>query len=230
MNDAPYTLHYAPDNASMVVRLALEEIGVPYATRLVDRRAMGQRDPDYLALNPAGKVPVLETPHGAVFETAAILLWLADTHGALAPAPDAAERGETLKWLFFLSNTLHPALRMLFYPSAYAGSDKTDQHRMRAQVRRDILHHLTLIDAHWRQRETPSVLELYTAPMLRWLQLYPTASDTSWFDLTTFSALHRMALGLETRASVAAAQTAEGLGPTPFTAPQIPRPPEGSAL
>lgn len=230
MKNAPYILHYAPDNASMVIRLALEEIGVPYVTRLVDRKTSGQRDPGYLALNPAGKIPVLETPHGALFETAAILLWLADRHGRLAPAPDAPERGETLKWLFFLSNTLHPALRMIFYPDAYAGSDKSDQQRLQTHIRAQISAHLAIIDAHWRHLETPSVLDLYTAPMLRWLQLYPTTSDTRWFDLTTFPALHRMATELETRDSVAAAQSAEGLGPTPFTAPQIPRPPEGSAL
>ena len=84
---APYRLHYAPDNASLVIRLALEDMGLPYETVLVDRTTREQDSAAYRALNPAGLIPVLETPQGPVFETAAILLWLADTHGQLAPAP-----------------------------------------------------------------------------------------------------------------------------------------------
>ena len=51
------TLHYAPDNASLIVRLALEEAGLPYRTVLVDRAANAQRSPAYMALNPAGRIP-----------------------------------------------------------------------------------------------------------------------------------------------------------------------------
>jgi len=55
-------LHYAPDNASLIVRLVLEDLGVPYETVLVNRAAGGQREAPYLALNPNGLIPVLETP------------------------------------------------------------------------------------------------------------------------------------------------------------------------
>ncbi|MCB1329029.1 MAG: glutathione S-transferase N-terminal domain-containing protein, partial [Maritimibacter sp.] len=72
-------LHYAPDNASLIIRIALEELGLPYETRLVDRQAEAQKSPAYLALNPQGLIPVLETPEGPIFETAAILLWLGET-------------------------------------------------------------------------------------------------------------------------------------------------------
>ena len=125
--DTPYRLHYAPDNASLIVRLALEETGVPYTTVLVDRRAQAQRAPDYRALNPYGLISVLETPQGPLFETAAILLWLTETHAALAPQPGTDARGAFLKWLFFISNTLHAELRMLFYPQKYVGPDAAAQ-------------------------------------------------------------------------------------------------------
>ncbi len=111
-----YVLHYAPDNASLIVRLALEHRRIPYRTKLVDRAARGQDAPGYRALNPHGLIPVLETRQGPLFETGAILLWLADTHGGLGPAPHAPDRGDFLKWLFYVSNTLHPALSMMFYP------------------------------------------------------------------------------------------------------------------
>lgn len=230
MNTPPYTLHYAPDNASLIIRLALEELRVPYRTHLVDRRSQAQRAPAHLALNPAGLIPVLETPQGPIFETGAILLWLADRHGGLAPPPHSPDRADMLKWLFYLSNTLHPALRMLFYPATYIGDGTADQNQLRAGTRANILRHLRLLDTHWQPRPTPSLPDLYLAPMLRWLQLYPRDSDRSWFDLASCPALHHMAQQLETRDSTRAAQIAEGLGPTPFTAPHAPRPPEGSAL
>ena len=59
-----YLLHFAPDNASLCIRLALEELRLPYQTALVDRDINAQRSPAYLALNPNGLIPVLETPHG----------------------------------------------------------------------------------------------------------------------------------------------------------------------
>jgi glutathione S-transferase len=130
-----YRLHYAPDNASLVVRLALEELGQPYDTVLVDRAARGHKAPEYRALNPAGLIPVLETPDGPVFETGAILLWLADRHGALAPAPDSPDRGAFLKWLFFTSNTLHAGLRMRFYPAQYAAGDPAAQAVLSAHMK-----------------------------------------------------------------------------------------------
>ncbi|MDW4499609.1 glutathione S-transferase family protein [Sulfitobacter sp. D35] len=225
----PYRLHYAPDNASLVIRLALEELRAPYMTVLVDRSAQGQRTPAYLQLNPNGLIPVLETRDGPMFETAAILLWLADRHGGLAPAPTEPERGALLKWLFFLSNTLHPALRMLFYPARYVGPEPVAHEQLRDTQRGRIAEYLAALDNHWAKAAPPLLLALYLAPMLRWLALYPRGSDTTWFDLGAYPALRVMAESLESRASVAAAQRAEGLGPTPFTAPRQPQPPEGNA-
>ena len=92
-----YVLHYAPDNASLIVRLALEELGVPYRTALVDRSVKAHRGAAYRALNPAGRIPTLETPQGPISETGAILLWLAETHGALLPGAGAWSRPAWLK-------------------------------------------------------------------------------------------------------------------------------------
>jgi glutathione S-transferase len=230
-----YRLHYAPDNASLIVRLALEELRAPYRTVLVDRRARAQKSPGYLALNPAGLIPVLETPEGALFETGAILLWLADRHGALAPAPGDPARAAALKWLFFLSNTLHPALRMIFYPDQYAGADARAQALLRAHMQGEAARHLDVLeqaaDAYpdLFSGTDPTVLGLYLGPALRWAALYP-AGDTAWVDLARWPRLTALAGDLEIRASTRAAIAAEGLGDRPFTAPQHPDPPEGAAL
>ncbi|MCX8224579.1 MAG: glutathione S-transferase, partial [Sulfitobacter sp.] len=129
-----YILHYAPDNASLIIRLALEALGQPYRTVLVDRAASAQTSPAYLALNPHGLIPVLECPDGAIFETGAILLWLTDRHGELGPKVHSPKRADFLKWLFFISNTVHPALRMTFYPEKYAGADARHQAALRSTM------------------------------------------------------------------------------------------------
>lgn len=231
----PYRLHYFPDNASLIVRLALEELRVPYQSVLVDRAAQGQRSAAYLALNPNGLIPVLETPTGPIFETGAILLWLADTHGALAPVPNDPPRAAFLKWLFWLSNTLHGDMCILFYPEKYIGPDATAQAALRQGIQKRLRTHLSLLDSlaaeapGWMSPATPSVASLYAACLLRWMALYPRKGDRSWFCIADTPHLHRLLAALQARASVRAAQAAEGLGETPFTAPAYPAPPPGSA-
>lgn len=230
-----YVLHYAPDNASLIIRAALEHRGLPYRSVLVDRAAQGQRAPAYLALNPNGLIPVLETPQGPLFETGAILLWLGDTHGGLGPAPEDAARGDYLKWLFFVANTLHPALRMMFYPAKYIGGNVAAQTALRAGLQGQIkaaLHQLDTVAATapaFLGRPNPTGLDFYIAACLRWCALYPADTDRSWFDISATPALHAMCRHLETLACTSALEAAEGLGPTPFSAPIYANPPHGSA-
>jgi glutathione S-transferase len=228
-------LHYAPDNASLIVRLALEEMGLPYDVALVDRAANAQHGASYLALNPNGLIPVLETPQGAIFETGAILLWLADTQGLMAPRPDSPRRGAFLKWLFFTSNTLHADLRMLFYPVQYVGTDRAAQRALCAALHirlRRHLEHLETVAASapdWLAGAEPSVLCYYVACLMRWMALYPKQGDRGWYDVQNTQHLRALLLALQQRPATRAAQTAEGLGPTPFTAPVYADPPEGTA-
>jgi glutathione S-transferase len=230
-----YRLHYAPDNASLVIRLVLEELGQPYETRLVDRRAGAQRGAAYRLLNPQGLIPALETPDGALFETAAILLWLADRHGQMAPAPDSPARADYLKWLFFASNTLHADLRILFYPEKYVGSDPTMLSVLQSKVQARLTTHLQHLEdlaatrPSWFGAAAPSGLDYYLAAMVRWMALYPADSDRSWYDIARYPQLRDLLMRLEIRPAVVAAQAAEGLGQTPFSQPQLAHPPEGSA-
>lgn len=224
----PLCLHYAPDNASLCVRLALEELNVAYETQLVDRAAQAQKTPRYLALNPNGLIPVLETPHGPMFETAAILLWLADTHNRLMPKPSDPARAHALQWLFWLANTLHPTQRMLFYPTQYTDGDKA---AFRSFTRQNIRHKLTLLNnapnADWLDADGPSIMGCYLGPLLRWCMLYGGAMDLS--DWQKWPRLQAFAVRAETRPAARRASLAEGLGPTPFSAPHPCNPPEGSA-
>ncbi|SDW56559.1 glutathione S-transferase [Ruegeria halocynthiae] len=231
--ETPYRLHYAPDNASLVIRLALDEMGLPYETALVDRTRNAQDGAAYRALNPNGLIPVLETPQGPIFETAAILLWLADTHAQMAPAPDSPDRAAFLKWLFFASNTLHSDLRILFYAEKYIAPAQAET--LRAGIRPRLRQHLTRLDAlaqeapDWFSADHPSVLTFYVACMMRWMALYPAKADRSWYQLADTPYLQKILMQLEPHPSTRAAIAAEGLGVTPFTSPTYANPPEGSA-
>jgi glutathione S-transferase len=116
------TLHHYPGNASMTPHMLLEELGVPYELRLVDRTKQAHKSPEYLKLNPNGLIPVLVDGDLVLYETAAICLHLADTHPAanLAPAVGSAERAHFYKWLAWLTNSMQATLMIYFYPERWA--------------------------------------------------------------------------------------------------------------
>ena len=225
-------LYYAPDNASLVIRIALEEAGLPYETVLVDRSVQAQKSPEYLALNPVGLIPTLVTPQGPMSETGACLLWLCDTcpEAGLGPPTGDAKRGAFLRWLFFLSNTVHADLIRLFYPERYVPAESIVGHH--ATMAGHLSAHFAILDAAVRADPTlfasSSALAIYVGPLLRWAALYP-AGGYRWLRLHDHPALHDLVRSLETRPSVRSAALAEGLGDAPFSKPRLPRPPEGSA-
>jgi glutathione S-transferase len=115
-------LHYFPGNASLAPHLLLEELGVAYTLRYVDRAVAAQKSPEYLRLNPNGLIPVLVDGDLVLYETAAICLHLVDGHASagLAPVPGTAARAHFYKWLVWLTNTLQAALIIYFYPERWA--------------------------------------------------------------------------------------------------------------
>ena len=115
------TLHYFPSNASFAPHVLLREIGAPFQLQLVNRTQAAHKSPEYLKLNPNGLIPVLVDGDLVLYETAAVLLHLADTQRAsdqseLAPAVGTAERAQYYKWMLWLSNTVQANLIHYFYP------------------------------------------------------------------------------------------------------------------
>jgi glutathione S-transferase len=90
----------------------LHELGIPFDVEHLDIRAGQGQTPEYLALNPLGKVPTIIHGDTVVTEAAAICCYLADTfpEAGLAPALDDPIRGAYLRWLFFSPSTIEPAL------------------------------------------------------------------------------------------------------------------------
>ena len=91
----------------MRVRWALEEVGQPYAVRLVSFKAM--KEPAHLALNPFGQIPTYEEGDLALFETGAIVLHIAERHAGLLP-DDANARARALTWMFAALSTIEPPI------------------------------------------------------------------------------------------------------------------------
>ena len=118
MHAMSITLHYLPGAASFAVHTLLHEIATPFTLALVDRANNAHKSPAYLKLNPNGLIPVLVDGDLVLYETAAILMHLADTHPAagLAPALGSPERAHYYKWMFWLSNTLQATILHYFYP------------------------------------------------------------------------------------------------------------------
>jgi glutathione S-transferase len=114
-------LHYAPGNSSMTPHMLLEELGVPFELKLVDRANNAHKSPAYLKLNPNGLIPVLVDGDLVLYETAAIVLHLLDTHPAagLAPAVGTAERAHFYKWLVWFAASLTAQMQIYFYSERY---------------------------------------------------------------------------------------------------------------
>jgi GST-like protein len=113
------------------VSTALEEIGLPYEAHMVDIWENQTWTPEFLALNPNGKIPAIVDPDGpegkpfGLFESCAILLYLADKTGKLIP-PDPAGRYETIQWLFFQASS-GPIWGNVGYYYKYKGSELEDK-------------------------------------------------------------------------------------------------------
>lgn len=101
------TLHYNPLTVAPVVAIVMEELELDYTPVLVDFRAAQQTAPAYLALNPKGRVPTLETPHGVITETGAILDWLAAVHGPRLIPDDPFQAARMRETMYYLASTLH---------------------------------------------------------------------------------------------------------------------------
>ncbi len=103
-------LYFAPGSSSMAPHIALHEIGCPFEPRPVSFHAKGTRTPEFLALNPAGKVPVLVVDGRPISEVLAILHYLACAYPEAGLLPDdPVAEAEALAWMSFLASHVHPS-------------------------------------------------------------------------------------------------------------------------
>lgn len=114
------------------VSILLEELGLPYEAHLVDIGKDETWTPEFLSLNPNGKIPAIIDPHGPggkplpLFESGAILVYLAEKTGRFLPA-DPAARYETLQWVFFQMAAIGPMFGQLGFFHRFAGREYEDK-------------------------------------------------------------------------------------------------------
>lgn len=122
------TLYFAPGSSSMAPHIALHEIGVPFESKPVAFAKKETRAPEYLAVNPEGKVPTLLIDGRPLTEVAGILFYLAKRfpEAGLLPQDDIEAEAQVVSWMSFIAATVHPARRQgLEHAQAiYALADK----------------------------------------------------------------------------------------------------------
>ncbi|HEU0097248.1 MAG TPA: glutathione S-transferase N-terminal domain-containing protein [Allosphingosinicella sp.] len=121
------------------VSIMLEEIGLPYEAHLIDITRNETWTPEFLSLNPNGKIPAIIDPDGpggkplALFESGAILLYLADKTGQLMPA-DPGERWQTIQWVFFQMAAVGPMFGQVGFFNKFAGKAIEDKRPLQRYV------------------------------------------------------------------------------------------------
>jgi|SRR5579862_1969295 len=187
-----YTLYYSPGSASMVVHLALLEIGAAYELRLVDFAKREQTDAAYLRLNPNGTVPTLVIDGTARSESAALLIMLAQRHrgAALIPPAGSPAEGEWLQWVVYLSNNLASTFRLWFYPTDLVTADQVPviKEGLQRRIERawDTLDAQVSASGGYLVGGTFSGADLLLTMLMRWSRKMPRPA-TDWPALSSLA-------------------------------------------
>jgi GST-like protein len=180
-----------PTPNGVKVSIMLEEIGLPYEVNLVDFDKDDQHTPEFLSLNPNGKIPAILDPQGpggkpmALFESGAILLYLSDKTGKLAPK-DPARRYETIQWVFFQIGHIGPMFGQVGYFHKFDGRKLEDKRPLERYVKesRRLLEVLdTRLDGRaWLMDDEYTIADISCLGWVRNLINYYGARDLVQFD------------------------------------------------
>jgi glutathione S-transferase len=170
------TFFYAPGTCALAARIVLEEIGAPYELARVDFSKQEQTSPDYLAVNPKGRVPALVTDHGVLTETPALLAYLAQIfpEAGLAPLDDPFAFAELQAFNSYLASTVHVAHAHGRRGSRWA-SETASLEDMKRKVPETMSACMALIEQDlfrgpWVMGETYTVADAYLFTIETWLE------------------------------------------------------------
>jgi glutathione S-transferase len=169
-------LYYAPVTCSLASHIALEEAGADYEPIRVDIRSGQQQSPEYLALNPKGRVPTLVTERGILTETPAILAYIAQSFpkARLAPLDDPFEFARLQSFLSYLCSTVHVAHAHARRAARWA-DDAAAQEAMKAKVPQNMADCFALIErtmfvGPFVRGDAYSVADPYLFTIAGWLE------------------------------------------------------------
>jgi GST-like protein len=168
-------LYSLPTPNGVKVSILLEELGLPYEPHLVRFDSNDQLSPEFLSLNPNNKIPAILDPQGpggaplALFESGAILIYLAEKTGRLLPT-DPAARYETLQWLMFQMGGIGPMFGQLGFFHKFAGKDYEDK-RPRDRYVAESRRLLGVVDQRlatraWLMGEDYTIADIATFPWI----------------------------------------------------------------
>jgi len=169
-------LYSLPTPNGVKVSIMLEETALPYEAQRVSFDANDQKSPEYLSLNPNGKIPAILDPHGpgnaplALFESGAILLYLAEKSGQFMPR-EPARRYQTIQWLMFQMAGIGPMFGQVGFFHKFAGKDYEDKRPLQryADESRRLLGVLDrrLGENAWIMGDDYSVADIATFPWIK---------------------------------------------------------------
>lgn len=203
------TLYFSPGACSLASHIALEEAGAPFEAKRIDFSKNEQYAPDFLAINPKGKVPAALTPQGVLTESPAILAWIADSFPEAALWPAAPwDRAQALSLLFWLSGTVHgTAFAGVFRPARFT-EDAGAHPAIQADSRARVAKHFEEIEARIGGRdwmfERFGVADLYVLVFRRW-------AARMGMDLAPYPGLVALAHRIAARPAAQRALAREGI-------------------
>jgi GST-like protein len=179
-------LYSLPTPNGVKISIMLEETGLPYDAHLVSFESHDQKTPEFLSLSPNGKIPAILDPDGpggkplALFESGAILIYLAEKTGQFMPR-DAAARYHTIQWLMFQMSGIGPMFGQLGFFNKFAGKDYADKRprdRYVAESRRLLgVLNTRLADCAWIAGDDYGIADMATFPWIRNLIGFYAAGD-----------------------------------------------------
>ena len=206
-------LFYSPNACSLGSHIALAEAGADYQAVRLDLKAGDQRKPDYLALNPKGRVPALATGDGIITENPAILNWIAESFPKARLKPDDAfAYAQMQSFNLYLASTVHVTFAHLFRTERWADSDSA-RSEVKAKVPSSLASQWTLIENRladgrtWVCGDQYTVADPYLHVFSRWLER-DGAGGSAAMPLTR---AHRARM--QERPAVKAVLAEEGLAP-----------------
>lgn len=167
-----YTVFGDRRSGAFAAEVALAEAGAAYEFRTVSLDRNEQKAPDFLAINPSGKLPALKLPGGEIVtESAAILLTIADRHpeSGLLPPHASLARAEAFRWIAFMASEIYPMVEIADYPNRFALADPAALKQIAIErIRERLLTVERAIAGPWLLKTGFSAADIYAAMFSQW--------------------------------------------------------------
>ncbi|MGZ5923859.1 MAG: glutathione S-transferase family protein [Rhizomicrobium sp.] len=200
-----YTIFGDKGSGAFSAEAALAEAGAPYEFHAISLDKNEQRKPEFLAINPSGKIPALRLPEGEVItESSAILLTIADhfPNARLLPPQAGVARAQAYRWLAFMAAEIYPMVEVSDYPERFApAGDEAEALRQKARerIRERLLIIERFVAGPWFLSSGFSILDIYAAMFMRWR----SSIGREWLEEGNLPKLQAMSATLSSRPAIA---------------------------